>query len=370
MHFPCPALSTRQTGQIDSCVVIRMDRQCSMLDRTRWQRKAAACVLALGLTLISVTVPFWSNGSHETELSISNQFSEQSIHRREEILAQKLYSAEEQEAKVSIHDFTFADSMMSHTEFCSLCQSGFSSKTQEKRVQTLELEASKLSQELSKINGDSLLFGSSFGPASSSRPARTQQLAQLDRMRSDDNMPGQPDSSAIHFHLDGENKAVKSTLSSIADSVSHSSQPPVINIYVGDSADAIRSIAAPTSAAAVKGEKNLIKLLEAKMLVQDREIARLLAARRIPNALHSAGGPEGARTQSLSELSPASSRLHIGRIEAEIGRTLDELTQAHQRLQVDTAQFSNLILALPIERMSLFHFALAFVWFTWVWIAG
>ncbi len=79
-------------------------------------------------------------------------------------------------------------------------------------------------------------------------------------------------------------------------------------------------------------ESGLIKSLKAKMQVQDQEIARLLAARRIPTALHSGGGSNNARMQSLSQL--PSNDLNIGSIEAEIGRTLDALTHAHQRLKV------------------------------------
>jgi hypothetical protein len=71
-----------------------------MLEGTGWHRKAVVCVLALGLALISVTIPIWSSVGEETELLGVGHLNEQNIHQREQILAQQLYSAEEQEAQV------------------------------------------------------------------------------------------------------------------------------------------------------------------------------------------------------------------------------------------------------------------------------
>ena len=215
-------------------------------------------------------------------------------------------------------------------------QSGFSSAAQEKRVQTLELEASKLSQELSKIRGDSLIFGSSLA-----HPARTQQLAQLDHINSHSvtsKLGSDEQLKNVNLHIVG-GSGVKSALNAIADTAAHSEQPPIINIYIGGSGD--KNFASATTMRAeesdeAQGETGLLHSLESKLRAQDREISRILSSRRIPAVLHSGGGEDGARMQSLSELPSmrAQPGLHLGRIEGDIERTLRELSQVHQRLQV------------------------------------
>jgi hypothetical protein len=218
-------------------------------------------------------------------------------------------------------------------------QSGFSSGLQQKRVELLEQEASKLAQELTQSHRESVLFASTTDLASS-HPARTQQLT--DAPKAVSQKAASSGRSAVELHVNGNGGNLMSALSSLAHSDS-GSQPPIINIYVGHQGRAAHIAAASSSPAQLSSDpvadaadQRLLTAFEAKLEAQDREIARLLAERRISAKLHSSGGADGARMQSLSQIPTAAHapQLHLGSIESAIDRTLAELSRAHQRLKV------------------------------------
>ena len=94
----CSDLSEGQTGQTEPSMVGIVRRQSSSSpERNMWRRKAAVCAMAFVLALMAAS---FSDQTKESELSSLDPLSERAIHQREEELAEKLYSAEAEEAKV------------------------------------------------------------------------------------------------------------------------------------------------------------------------------------------------------------------------------------------------------------------------------
>ena len=92
--------ATGGTGRRDPSMVGMAARDLAGPIRNPWRRKAAACAMAFVLALTAVSCVYWKAGSDEIETASVDSFSEQAIQQREEELAQKLYSAEAEEAKV------------------------------------------------------------------------------------------------------------------------------------------------------------------------------------------------------------------------------------------------------------------------------